>query len=122
MIMTYPSACSRAGTGVSHRFVTDLFRFLGLTHLKVSTIALECRDDVQFLDRSAVCSPAARSWSDRSAVDHQSRSVQSTESDQGSRHVLVTARDNNHSVEPVATRCCLNRVGNEVSGLERVGH
>lgn len=37
-------------------------------------------------------------------------------------HVLVTARDSDHSIEVVAACCCLYLVGNEVARLQRVSH
>lgn len=121
-MMTHASAGTRTGARVSDRLVSDLLSLLGLSHLQVSAVGLEGGDNVERLLRSTIGSPSARSGLDRSSVDHETGAVEPAQRHQGTRHVLVAARDDDHPVEPMTTSSGLYRVGDEVSRLQRVGH
>ena len=101
------SPCSR--TGVSHDALAGLV--VDLT-CEILTIALECRDNVQ---RMSI--PLASS--NRSAVNHQRRTIQSPHRNQTPWHVLVTTRDGDQSIVPLATHDRFDRIGNQIPGLKR---
>jgi hypothetical protein len=83
-----------------------------LTFLQVATVGLESRDNVQDLTTTAL------TGTDRATVNHQSRTVETTESHEGTGHVLVTTGNNDHAVEPVAAGGSLDLVGDKVTRLE----
>lgn len=116
-----------------------------LSVLEVLAVRLECADDVK---RRAI---ATLSGLDRSSVNHESRSVQSTEGlsgdcrigsmlsaqediqdithlllvfsttyHQGTRHVLVTSGNDNHTIEPVSSSGGLDLVSDKVSRLKLI--
>ena len=60
--------------------------------------------------------------SNRSAVDHQRRPVDAAQRNETARHVLVAARDRDQPVVPLPAHDRLDRVGDQVAGLQRVAH
>jgi hypothetical protein len=119
---THSSTRAWPGTSISDSLVSDLLSFLGLSHLQISSVTLESRHDVQNLFRPSIRPATTRSGADCSSVYHHTRSVQSTQGDQSARHVFVTARNDDHSVQPVSTGSGFHLIRDEVSGLKRIRH
>lgn len=113
---TYTAACACTGTSVPNDILSLPFRLGRLSLLQVLAIRLERRNDIQLFPTTR------RSGLDRPAVNHQPGPVQPPERHQCARHVLVATGDDDHPVQPVASGGGLDRVGDKVSGLERVGH
>jgi len=93
-----------------------LLSFRSRSILQVLPVGLESADDIE---RRTVLSTLSRS--DGSSVDHQSRTVESTESHQNTGHILIASRDDDHSVKPVSSSSGFDLVGDEVSRLELEG-
>lgn len=64
----------------------------------------------------------AASSSNSSSVDHDGGSVDSTHGHNNTRHVLVATGKRDVGVVPLATHDSLNRVGDDVAGLQGVAH
>ena len=111
----YPSTSSSSGAGVPDGIVSLLLGLLSLTFLQVLTVGLESGHDVELLATTLT-------GLDGTSVDHETGSVETTESHQGSGHVLVTSGNDDHSVQPVSTGGGLDLVSDEVSRLQRVTH
>jgi hypothetical protein len=114
-ISAHPSTSSGSRTRIPDGVVSLLLGLLGLTVLQVLTVGLESRYDVELL-------ATALSGLDGTSIDHETRSVESTESHESSRHVLVASRNDDHTIEPMSTGGGLDLVGDEVSRLQRVAH
>lgn len=56
------------------------------------------------------------------AINHNTRSVEPSHSDDGTGHIFVTAGDGNVSVVPLRSHNGLNAIGDEVPGLQAVAH
>jgi hypothetical protein len=78
---------------------------------------LESGDDVELL---GLVGPAARA--DRAAIHHHRRPVDSPHRHDDPGHVLVAARDRQVGVVVLRAHDRLNRVGDEIAALQRVGH
>eukprot|EP00123_Amoebidium_parasiticum_P017280 comp23783_c0_seq1/m.41266 comp23783_c0_seq1/g.41266 ORF comp23783_c0_seq1/g.41266 comp23783_c0_seq1/m.41266 type:complete len:398 (+) comp23783_c0_seq1:1029-2222(+) len=80
------------------------------------TKGLEGTDNVEGLLVLAAAS------TDGTTVDHQGRTVHAAHGDQAARHVLVAARDGDVCIVPLRTHHRLDRVGNDLAGLQGVTH
>ena len=60
--------------------------------------------------------------SNRSAVNHQRRTIQSPHRNQTPWHVLVATGDGDQSIVPLAAHDRFDRIGNQIPGLKRERH
>mmetsp|Transcript_5024 Transcript_5024/g.8061 ORF Transcript_5024/g.8061 Transcript_5024/m.8061 type:complete len:444 (+) Transcript_5024:422-1753(+) len=108
-----------AGTSAGARLLHDDLALL-LRHLpvRVLTVGLESRHNVELRApnlRRAAGADGASVYHDRGAVDTR-------HGNDSARHVLVAAGERNVAVVPLCTHHSLDRVCNQVAGLQRKRH
>mmetsp|Transcript_124579 Transcript_124579/g.360280 ORF Transcript_124579/g.360280 Transcript_124579/m.360280 type:complete len:252 (-) Transcript_124579:244-999(-) len=83
----------------------------------VLAVGLESTNNIQGSTRRRLFSS-----SNSTSIHHDTGSVQTSHSHDTPRHVLVTSRQSNQTIVPLCAHCSLNRVGNQITALQRVSH
>mmetsp|Transcript_30435 Transcript_30435/g.71267 ORF Transcript_30435/g.71267 Transcript_30435/m.71267 type:complete len:270 (+) Transcript_30435:1088-1897(+) len=110
----HTSAGAWTRTGVLNNLLSLLLRNFVIHKL---TIGLERRHDVQCLSVGGLLSST-----NRSAIDHDGRTIETAHCHDATRHVLVTSRQSNEAIVPLRTHGGFNRVSDQIARLEREAH
>ena len=76
---------------------------------------MEGRDDIKGLAIHVA-------WLDGATVNHDRRTIQTPHGDQRAGHVLVATGDGHQTVIPLSAHHGLDRIGDDLTGLQRVAH
>jgi hypothetical protein len=104
-------ACART------RVLDDVEAFVFVDRFREElAIRLECRHDIQLL------SLASDTGANRSAVDHQRRTIEPAHRDHAARHVLIASGNRDVRIVPLRAHHGFDRVGDQVARLKGVTH